>query len=145
MLERLQLFPDLPPIPAGDGPFRAAPTRERFEPPAPTRAHAFVALGLACLSPLAWWGRNVVSDELAFARAQRENDVGAWLAYLEGEPRRAHEAEHEHLPFARLRQARRHGNEGLRSFLRVYGHTKAAVEARAELERRLRRRPPPTE
>lgn len=143
MLERLQLFPDLPPIPAGDGPFRAAPTRERFEPPAPTRTHALVALGVACLSPFAWWGRNVVSDELAFARAQREDDVGAWLAYLEGEPRRAHEAEREHLPFARLRQARRHGNEGLRSFLRVYGHTKAAVEARAELEQRLRRRPPP--
>lgn len=142
-LERLQLFPDLPPIPAGDGPFRAAPTRERFEPPAPTRTHALVALGVACLSPFAWWGRNVVSDELAFARAQREDDVGAWLAYLEGEPRRAHEAEREHLPFARLRQARRHGNEGLRSFLRVYGHTKAAVEARAELEQRLRRRPPP--
>jgi hypothetical protein len=48
-LERLQLFPDLPPIPAGDGPFRAAPVRERFEPPAPTRAHALVALGVACL------------------------------------------------------------------------------------------------
>lgn len=142
-LERLQLFPDLPPIPAGDGPFRAAPPRERFEPPAPSRAHAFVAAGIACLAPFAWWGRNVVSDELAFRRAAREGDVSAWLAYLDGEPRREPEARDEHLPFARLRQARRHGNDGLRSFLRLYGDTAAAEEARAELERRLRTRAEP--
>lgn len=132
-LEELQLFPDLPPLPNGEGPFRDAPTRVRFDPPAPTRRQLFVSVVVAALAPLLMWGRNAVSDELSFRRALREGDVAAWLAYLDGEPRREAEARHEHLPRARLVQARRHGIDGLRSFLRLYGDSSVADEAAEEL------------
>ncbi|MBX3249791.1 MAG: hypothetical protein KF901_21620 [Myxococcales bacterium] len=143
-LERMQLFPDLDPAPGGEGPFRVAPARASFNPPSPRRRHLAVASAVALLGPGAWWGRNALSDELAYRHAARVDSVATWLAYA---PPRPHDADEPlfaprhrdevlqvRLPRARLRQARRYGVEGLQSFIRLHGDSPVAEEARRELD-----------
>ena len=97
-----------------------------------------VALGAMVLAPPTWYGRNVASDEAAFATAQRRNSTYAFQAYLDGDGSHREEVVNQHLPEAAFAEAQEAGTvSALRDFVRAHPESTRIEEARSAIHERF--------
>jgi hypothetical protein len=91
----------------------------------------------ALLGPLAWKGRNFVSEEHVYAAARNLDTTAGYRAYLARGGQRS-DVQQVLLPRAELKEAVAQGSvPALEAFLERPGHESVAAEAKAELRKAL--------
>lgn len=99
---------------------------------------ALLGLATAVLAAPLWFGRNLASDEAAFARARDLNTTWAFNHYLRAGGRHVQEVEDQLLPEAAFAEAQREGTvSALRDFVREHPNSARIDEARAAIHERF--------